>query len=127
MAMAMDMPPISMAEAGSSSFFNFPQQTSESQPLVTSDHAPEHISSHGSQFLNVLASNDVQSTIPTNQGIDQVPSLGNNFLSVPIFNPPQLTNKMQQPIITSNHGSVHVDALAIISSNLSTMELILKL
>ncbi|KAF8089650.1 hypothetical protein N665_0500s0016 [Sinapis alba] len=108
-SMAMP-PPIAMAEAGSSSFFNSPQLT-KSQPLVTSNHGSEHISSHGSQFLNVPTFNFPQQTNEVN-GLEQVHSLGNNFMNAPIFNPPQLTNEIQQPIIFSNQGANHVDSLA---------------
>ncbi|WZZ29957.1 hypothetical protein YC2023_013358 [Brassica napus] len=117
LAMAMGMPPVAMAEAGSS-FFNSPQQTNESQPLVTSNQGQEHISSHGNQFLNVPTfnfpqqPNEVKGTVSLNQGLEQVPSLNNNFMCASILNPPQLTNEMQQPIIFSNQGANHVDSLA---------------
>ncbi|KAJ4886110.1 AGAMOUS-like 46 [Raphanus sativus] len=112
MAMAMDMPPIAMAEAGSSSFFNSPQQTNEFQPLVTLNYGPEHISSHGSQSLNVPTfnfsqqTNEVQPTISSNQGVEHVHYLGKNFMSAPIFNSPRLTNELQ-PLVTSNQGLEH--------------------
>ncbi|CDY18830.1 BnaAnng02950D [Brassica napus] len=117
MAMAMGMPPVAMAEAGSS-FFNSPQQTNESQPLVTSNQGQEHISSHGNQFLNVPTNfpqqpNEVQCAVSSNQGLEHVPSLKNNFMCAPIFNSPLLTNESQPlPIIFSNQGANHVDSLA---------------
>ncbi|WZY74251.1 agamous-like MADS-box protein AGL90 [Brassica rapa] len=111
MAMAMGMPPVAMAEAGSS-FFNSPQQTNESQPLVTSNQGQEHISSHGNQFLNVPTNfpqqpNEVQCAVSSNQGLEHVPSLKNNFMCAPIFNSPLLTNE-SQPLVTSNHGPEHI-------------------
>ncbi|KAJ0244429.1 hypothetical protein HA466_0190620 [Hirschfeldia incana] len=118
MAMAMGMPPIAMAEAGSSSFFNSPQLTNEPQPLVNLNNGPDQISSHGNQFLNVPTfnfsqqTNEVQPTISSNQGLEHVHSLGNNLMNAPIFNPPQLTNEIQQPILSSNQGANHVDSLA---------------